>query len=111
MDRNGELGAGLPERPDTRRHDFSEGDAVVFSELPRSDWRAPTRQVVGACTYDLPDGAEPRRYEIAVRKLSQAQGDVDAIIGQVEDPIGEHELHIDIGIRADEFRDHRQEME
>jgi hypothetical protein len=55
------------------------------------------------------EGPQRPRHQPAVRQLSAADGDIDALLDQVHDPVGKVEIEADLGILRHELRQDRDE--
>ena len=67
-------------------------------------------EILGARTYDVADLADPHGNQATVRQLAHSDREIDMMFQQIERPIFEHQLDIDIRILLKERCNDRYDM-
>ena len=86
---------------------FAEDDRVVLFEFLRVCWGAVSRQITWCGAERHAIGAERARDNAAVGDVANAEGDVDALVDQVDIAVGEGDVEDDVrcaGLKAGEGR-------
>src|SRR6516165_3658025 len=111
MDRSRDVGLAASKNPDIRRHQSSEGDAVMFAEVAGRFGRASFDKIDRTATDHPADRADASRDEAAVGQLADANREISMLFLEIDHAIGQHEADIDIRISLEKLKRDRQDVE